>query len=294
MEKPKNKTVVITGTSSGFGKIAVKDFADKGYKVFATMRNIEGKNASNRSELETYSPNITVVEMDVINTESVKRAFDGILQTVGTVDILINNAGIMYIGPAEGYSVALAHEQMDTNYYGLIRVTQAVLPIMRKAGKGLIINTTSVVGRVSFPFGAIYNASKFAAEAYSQCLKYEVANQGIEVILVEPGPFGTGLIGSIKEGDRSEALAENHDLVAMNTKMLEGFSSFFDQPDFPKPQLVSDTYIELAEMGHGTRPTRTVVGLDFGALKINELSQPIQDEAIRGMDMAFMLKTKVN
>lgn len=294
MTNLENQVVIITGTSSGFGKQATKDFAAKGAKVFATMRNTSTKNADNKTELESYSSNISVVEMDVTNDNSVTEAINGILSKEEKVDILINNAGIMYIGVTEAQSVTQAHEQMNTNYYGAIRVMQAVLPNMRKLGKGLIINTTSVVGRVAFPFGGTYNASKFALEAYSQCLKYEVASKGVEVVLVEPGPFGTGLIAGGQEEDRTEVLAENQDLAEMRANMMNGFDQFLSGEEAPKLQDVVDAYVKLAEMEHGTRPTRTVVGLDYGVVKINELTQPIQDGNLKDMGFDFMLETKVN
>ncbi|WP_158278631.1 SDR family oxidoreductase [Rhodohalobacter mucosus] len=287
------KNVIITGSSSGFGLQAAKDFADKGYYVFATMRNPGGKNASVKAELEEHSAQIKVVEMDVTDDSSVQSAFADILAEEGKVDILINNAGIMYVGVTEAYSVEQAHQQMNTNYYGIIRVTQAVLPTMRKAGKGLIINTTSVAGRVSWPFFGTYNATKFAVEGYSQALKYEVAPKGIEVVLVEPGPFGTGLIGSIQPEERTEVVAEYSELNQIKTGMIQQFEHFLNTPDAPQPQLVVDAYLDLAEMERGTRPTRTVVGLDYGAFKMNELTQPLQDEVLNSLQLEFMLETKV-
>jgi NADP-dependent 3-hydroxy acid dehydrogenase YdfG len=115
------KNVIITGSSSGFGLKAVKDFADKGNKVFATMRNPKGKNTEVKKELEAYSSLITVVDMDVTNDTSVKEAMNSILEQAGNINILINNAGIMYIGITEAYSVEQAKWQMETNYYGAIR-----------------------------------------------------------------------------------------------------------------------------------------------------------------------------
>ena len=169
------KRVIITGTSSGFGLKAAKDFADKGYKVFATMRNPDGKNASKKAELAGHSAQITVVDMDVTADASVQQAIGGIIATEGKVDILINNAGIMFLGITEAFSVDQAHEQMNANYYSVIRTMQAVLPVMRKAGSGLIINTSSLVGRISPPFFGTYTATKHALEGYSQALRYEVA-----------------------------------------------------------------------------------------------------------------------
>jgi NAD(P)-dependent dehydrogenase (short-subunit alcohol dehydrogenase family) len=130
----------------------------------------------------------------------------------GPVDILINNAGIMYIGMTEAYSVAQAAEQMDTNYFGAIRAMQAVLPSMRAAGSGLIINTSSIAGRVSVPFFGTYCATKHALEAYSQSLRYEVAPFGIDVALVEPGPFPSNLLAAGKPPARADVLASYGDL----------------------------------------------------------------------------------
>lgn len=156
------KSVVITGTSSVFGFKAAKDFADKGYKVFAAMRNSTTKNIKQRDELTSYSELIKVIELDVTSDESVTLAINQVLTTENKIDILINNAGIMHFGITEAYSIEQAHDLMNTNYYGMIRVTQAVLPNMQKMGKGLIINTSSIAGRLSMPFFATYNASKFA------------------------------------------------------------------------------------------------------------------------------------
>jgi NAD(P)-dependent dehydrogenase (short-subunit alcohol dehydrogenase family) len=286
------KNIIITGSSSGFGLLAAKTFADKGYKVFATMRNPEGKNASTKAELEGHSANITVVDMDVTNDAAVQKAIGGIIAAEGKVDVLINNAGIMYVGVTEAYSVKQAHEQMNTNYYGIIRVTQAVLPAMRKAGKGLIINTTSVAGRVSWPFFGTYNATKFAVEGYTQALKYEVAPSGVEVVLVEPGPFGTGLLDSIQAEARTEVLAEYTQLNEIKTAMITQFGQFLSTPEAPQPQLVVDAYLNLAEMQHGRLPTRTVVGLDYGAVEMCERTQTLQDDVLKSLQLEFMLETK--
>lgn len=128
------KNIIITGSSNGFGLKAAKDFADQGHQVFATMRNPDGKNAVAKAELEAHSPHIKVVDMDITNDASVQEAMASILAAAGNIDILINNAGIMYLGITDAFSVAQAHQQMETNYYGAIRVMQAVLPSMRKAG----------------------------------------------------------------------------------------------------------------------------------------------------------------
>jgi NAD(P)-dependent dehydrogenase (short-subunit alcohol dehydrogenase family) len=283
------KNIIITGSSSGFGLKAAKDFADKGDKVFATMRNPNGKNLKVKTELEEYSSNIKVVDMDVTNDMSVTNAMNTIFSEAENIDILINNAGIMYIGITEAYSVEQAKFQMETNYFGAIRTIQAVLPSMRKAGKGLIINTSSLVGRMSPPFFGTYTATKHALEGYSQALRYEVSPFGVDVVMVEPGPFGTGLLASGQAPAHSEVLDTYGELAGVPTAMGENFAQMLQSEDAPDPQWVVDAYLKLAVTSFGSRPTRTVVGITWGVDKINELTQPIQDNVLKEMQLDSVL-----
>jgi NAD(P)-dependent dehydrogenase (short-subunit alcohol dehydrogenase family) len=283
------ENIIITGSSSGFGLKAAMDFADKGYQVFATMRQPDGKNAEKKAALEAHSAHIKVVEMDVTSDDAVKKAMDHILAAAGDIDILINNAGIMYIGITEAYSVEQARFQMETNYFGAIRTMQAVLPSMRKAGKGLIINTSSLVGRMSPPFFGTYTATKHALEGYSQALRYEVSPFGVDVAMVEPGPFGTGLLASGQVPAHSDALASYGELAGVPTAMGEQFEQMLQSEDAPDPQWVVDAYLKLAELPAGQRPTRTVVGITWGVDEINALTQPIQDRVLKEMQLESVL-----
>jgi NAD(P)-dependent dehydrogenase (short-subunit alcohol dehydrogenase family) len=283
------KNIIITGSSNGFGLKAAKDFSDKGNKVFATMRNPNGKNAHAKAELERLSTKIKVVDMDVTNDASVKEAMSTILAEAGSVDILINNAGIMYLGITEAFSVEQAKFQMETNYFGAIRVMQAVLPSMRKAGAGLIINTSSLVGRISPPFFGTYTATKHALEGYSQALRYEVSPFGVDIVLVEPGPFGTGLLASGQAPAHSEVLETYGDLAGVPAAMGENFAQMLQSENAPDPQWVVDVYLKLAEQPFGSRPTRTVVGITWGTDEINELTQPIQDRILKEMQLDKVL-----
>jgi NAD(P)-dependent dehydrogenase (short-subunit alcohol dehydrogenase family) len=283
------KNIVITGSSSGFGLKAAKDFADEGNKVYATMRKPEGKNAAKKADLEAHSAHIKVVDMDVTSDDSVKKAIAGIIKEAGHIDILINNAGIMYIGITEAYSVEQARFQMETNYFGAIRTMQAVLPAMRKAGKGLIINCSSLVGRMSPPFFGTYSATKHALEGYSQALRYEVSPFGVDVVMVEPGPFGTGLLASGQVPAHSEILETYGELAGVPVAMGEEFTKMLQSEDAPDPQLVVDAYLKLAGMPAGKRPVRTVVGITWGVDEMNELTQPIQDRVLKEMQLESVL-----
>jgi NAD(P)-dependent dehydrogenase (short-subunit alcohol dehydrogenase family) len=283
------KNIIITGSSSGFGLKAAKDFADKGNQVFATMRKPDGKNAEKKAELEGHSDHIKVIDMDVTKKTSVKEAMANILAEAGRVDILINNAGIMYLGITEAFSVEQARFQMETNYFGAIRVMQAVLPNMRKSGDGLIINTSSLVGRMSPPFFGTYTATKHALEGYTQALRYEVSPFGVDIVLVEPGPFGTGLLASGQAPAHSEVLETYGELAGVPIAMGENFAQMLQSEDAPDPQWVVDAYLKLAEMPTGKRPTRTVVGITWGVDEINELTQSIQDRVLKEMQLDTVL-----
>lgn len=282
------KTVVITGASSGFGEGAARAFADRGYRVWGTMRDIDGRNAANKAALEDHSSSISIVEMDVTSDASVEGGFGHILAE-RPVDILINNAGIMYIGMTEAYSTAQAQEQMDTNYFGAIRAMQAVLPSMRAAGSGLIINTSSLAGRVSVPFFGTYCATKHALEAYSQSLRYEVAPFGVDLALVEPGPFPSNLLAAGKPPAHDAVLASYGDLKDVPSAMVSGFADMLASDEAPDPQLVVDAYLTLADAEPGKRPTRTVVGITWGVDELNAFAQPRQDALLKEMQFDTVL-----
>ena len=283
------KNVIITGSSNGFGESAAKIFADSGYRVWATMRESTERNASKKEVLESYSDKITVIELDVTEDESVRDAFSIILREIEKVDVLINNAGIMYTGITEAFSVEQAHTQMNTNYYGAIRATQAVLPGMRKAGNGLIINVSSIAGRIAVPYFGTYCATKFALEAYSQSLRYEVAPYGVDIALVEPGPFSTGLFAAIKKPERSDVIESYGELKNVPNTLFAGFGEMLKNDEFPDPKLVVDAYLSLAESEPGTRPMRTQVGVSWGVDELNRMSQPIQDSILEGLQIADYL-----
>ena len=283
---------MITGSSSGFGEGAAKVFSDAGYRVWATMRDTNGRNASKKKTLENYSGKISVVEMDVSEKDSVREAFSVIFKEIEKVDVLINNAGIMYTGITEGFSVEQAHQQMNTNYFGAIRTTQAVLPGMRKAENGLIINVSSIAGRIAAPYFGTYCATKFALEAYSQSLRYELAPCGVDIALVEPGPFSTGLFGAIKQPERAEVVDSYGELKNIPNALFQGFGDMLSSGVFPDPKLVVDAYLSLAEAEPGTRPVRTQVGVSWGVDDLNRISQPIQDKVLDDLQLADHLGGK--
>jgi NAD(P)-dependent dehydrogenase (short-subunit alcohol dehydrogenase family) len=195
----------------------------------------------------------------------------------------------MCVGRTEAYGSARASEKMNTNYFGAIRTMQAVLPGMRAAGAGLIINTSSIAGRVAVPFFGTYCATKHALEAYSQSLRYEVAPFGIDIALVEPGPFPSNLLAAGKPPARADVVASYGDLGQVPTTMIAGFAQMLASDEAPDPQLVVDAYLDLADAPPGKRPTRTVVGITWGVDEINAFTQPRQDALLKEMQLDTVL-----
>ena len=291
------KNVLITGTSNGFGNLAAKTLSRNGFKVWASMRNTQSRNLSKKQELEEFaieqSLSLKVIDLDVTHQQSIDNAIQTIISEDGKIDILINNAGMMYVGITEAYSIEQAQKQFDVNFFGIIRTTKAVLPYMRERSDGLIINTTSLAGRLSFPYFGLYCASKFAVEAYTQSLRYELAPFGTEVCIVEPGPFGTNLLYSGPREADSHILEQYGEFKSVPQVMLKNFEQFYETADAVPPQLVADTYLDLIKMQKGKRPVRTVVGIDYGTVNYNKLTQPIQDALVKdGLNMENLLSIK--
>lgn len=279
------KKVLVTGSSSGFGYLTTLTLARNGYKVWATMRDSNGKNRAKKSELETIATqenlHITVAELDITSDVSVQELSERITNEEGDLDILINNAGIMYVGITEAYSLEQVQEQFDTNFFGVVRTSKAFLPFLKKSTDGAIINVSSLAGRLVFPYFGIYCASKFALEAYSEALRYELKPLGVEVSIIEPGPFPTGLLYSGPKEDDQIALETYGDMKAVPSAMLQNFGEFFKSEDAPNPQEIADSVLKIIQTEKGQRPIRQVTGIDYGTNEINENISPIQENHIK-------------
>ena len=254
-----NKVIVITGTSSGFGTLMVKTFSKAGHTVIATMRGTKTKNEAIAKELAEL-PGVDALELDVTDDHSVKTAVEYIIERYKKIDVVVNNAGVHGNGFLEGYSVAQFQKTMDINVYGILRVYHEVLPAMRARKEGLIINISSSAGHFALPLQAPYNVSKHAVEALTEGTYAELAAQGIENVLLAPGPFLTELFS--KEGingDR-EGIEDAYGDFFQRTMQQTGekFGVVLNAQK-PNPQLVADAALALIDMAKGTRPLRTAV-----------------------------------
>lgn len=202
-----NKVILITGSSSGIGKETAKYFQSKGWKVIATMRTPEKETELTRLE------NVFVTELDVLKLDTIEKAVNEGIAKFGKIDVLVNNAGYGAYGPLESFSREKILRQFNTNVIGLMDVTKAVLPHFRKNKVGIIINISSMGGKMTFPLGSLYHGTKFAVEGISESLKYEVEQFGGMVKIVEPGAISTDFAGRSLDFNNDENLPEYQSMV---------------------------------------------------------------------------------
>jgi NAD(P)-dependent dehydrogenase (short-subunit alcohol dehydrogenase family) len=253
-----SKTIFITGTSTGFGKLTAITLAKAGHSVIAGMRGIDGKNKNAAKELSALS-NIEVVEIDVTSDASVKAAFKKVLIKYGYIDVLVNNAAVSGFGLLEGYSIDQVKAMFEVNFYGVLRTYQAVLPTMRKAKNGLIINLSSGASGHTLPFMIPYLASKFGVESITEGLQEELSEYGIENVSIQPGVYPTEMNNGSKAGvhaDKADIIAEYGDIAAQKFNAL-GTALFSKMAEFKMdPQTIADGILELVNMKKGSRPLR--------------------------------------
>jgi len=276
------KVILITGTSSGFGNLTAKTLARDGHKVYATMRDSEGKNADSAKKLSDID-NIKVLDLDVTDDNSVNETVKKIIEAEGKIDVVVNNAGITGMGITEAFTIEQAKQLFDVNTLGPLRVDRAVLPQMRKQKSGLIIQISSVVGRIVMPYFGAYIASKFAVEAIAQTYSMELAPFGVESVIIEPGGYPTEIFDKMFMPGDQQILAEYGDMAKAPEKMLEDMGEMFKGPDAPKPQLIADAVKKLVDTDAGKRPLRTVVDVMTGQITedLNKASDKAQAEMMK-------------
>lgn len=278
-----SKSILITGASTGFGRHTAEALAKHGHQVFASMRDVSGRN---RGDLKTKG--ISVVDIDVTDDDSVARGVASVIEAAGGLDVVINNAGIGAAGVSEAFGIDQVQRIFDVNVFGIQRTLRAVLPTFRAQGEGLIINIGSILGRVTFPFFGHYGASKFAVEALTDSYRYELSQLGIDVVLIQPSNYPTEIFGSAQPARDSDRAAGYGELGGIPEKMVGTLMELFASDNAPDPQDVAQTIATVIAQPAGQRAPRSVVGEAFGADALNAQAAGVQAQLIEGLGLGFL------
>lgn len=273
------KNVILTGSSSGFGLQAAKTIAAQGHTVYATMRDIKGRNAASALELGSWAADhkarIEVVELDVTNESSVKKAIAQITKSSGgVIDVLVNNAGLYYIGITEALTMEQTEQLFQVNVLGADRMIKAVLPYMHKQQDGLIINITSIQARNWIPVVSTYNATKAALDALSVGYHYELKSAGIDLVTIQPGIYETTDIvnKSLQPGNPAAEAYYGENMI----RLKHTIRSLFDpREDSTDPAEVAEAMLSLMNTPKGKRPLWTIVGFPMADV-LDEINQSVK------------------
>ncbi|MGH9950063.1 MAG: SDR family oxidoreductase [Nitrososphaeraceae archaeon] len=286
MGNKQQQIALVTGSSSGIGFETSLRFAQNGIYTYASMRNL-----SKSDEILGYARKdnlpLKILRLDVADEESISKAIDKIISQKGRIDIVVNNAGYSLLGPLEQLHINEIKEEFETNFFGIIKLIQSVLPIMRKQGYGRIINISSLAGRIGFPFSSAYVSSKFALEGLVESLRYEVQPYGILVSLIEPGVIKTNFVNNMKLGKNvitsSNSSNDDSPYVEIIQKRISAF-----KPRFEKGSSTSEVADMVLQAVTSDNPkARYLVGED--ALKMMEKRRNTTDEEFARLVMNSVL-----
>lgn len=287
--------VLITGTSGGFGKLTVDALIGKGHTVVASMRGIDGKN---KAQADAYrAQGVSVVEIDVTNDESVDSGVRQAQELVGGLDVVVNNAGVGVVGVQETFTAEDWQTLFNVNVFGVQRVNRAVLPYMRKTGKGLLVHVSSILGRVTMPFYGPYNASKWALEAMVENYRTELSGFGVDAVIVEPGGYATDFFANLIAPSDTKRVEQFSEMNAQSESFLKGFAEALASNPNQKPEQVADAIVNLIETPAGQRAFRTVVdnmGMGDAVRPYNDAHEKVTSGLYEAFGMGQMLKLKTD
>lgn len=251
------KVAVVTGSSTGIGFETSITLARNGFHTYATMRKLEGEKTKPVTEVaKSENLQLQAIELDVDNDKSVADAINTIVEERKRIDVLINNAGYGLGGALEDSSMDEIKAQFETNFFGAVRATKAVLPVMRRQGEGKIVNITSMGGRIAIPLSSSYHGSKFALEGLSESIQYELEPVGIKVILIEPGAVGSNFWKNIKIAKSSSD--SNSPYSQFGNRILKAYKEM--EQNTISPSVVANTILDAVTSNNPQ--LRYVVGED--------------------------------
>jgi NAD(P)-dependent dehydrogenase (short-subunit alcohol dehydrogenase family) len=288
-----SKKILITGASGGFGKLTVEKLIANGHKVAAGMRDVNGRNKNTADALSALGA--IIIELDVTNDDSVINGVGKAIENLGGLDVLMNNAGIGSAGMLEFFTTDDFRKLYEVNVFGVQRMNRAVVPFFRNQKSGLIIYTSSLLGRIALPFYGLYQTTKWALEALAENYRVELSTFGIENCIVEPGGFPTAF-GENLMFPTDTSQAENYgDFIHAPQKMGENFGNVLANNPQQDPQRVADAFAELIDKPFGEKPFRTTVdfiGMGDHVEKYNEQLAQITTGLYTNFGIAGMLSVK--
>jgi len=254
------RTILVTGSSSGFGRLTVETLARQGYVVFTGMRAVAGRNAPAAGELRALAEReqlaLQIVDLDITDDAPVERAIASLVDITGRLDVVVNNAGVAYSGPLGAFTPEQVQQQFETNVFGMLRVNRAALSHMRRQGGGLLLQMGSIAGRVALPFLGLYGATKFALEGLTESYRDELAPFGIDAAIIEPGTYPTPI-------DAKHQVAADTERAALYQAGMDAFMTPFYAENRsatpPEPREVADAVARVIALPAGERPLHTVV-----------------------------------
>ena len=286
--------ILITGATGGFGLLTVQQLKKDGHIVVGTGRDISNRNKSKATEIENLGAK--VIEVNVTDESSISQGVENAIELMGGIDVLINNAGVGVLGLTETFTPDDMKRIFDVNVFGVHRMNRAVLPFMRKQTKGLIINISSLLGRITIPFYGPYNASKWALEALTENYRTEVSQQGIEVCIVEPGGYPTTFIDHLVRPSDKERSSSYGQMGQMAEGFLKGFEQALAANPSQDPANVAKAIAALVSTPFGTRPFRTIVdnmGMGEAVKEYNANLGKITERIYGNYGIANLLRVKM-
>jgi len=287
-------TIFLTGAAGGFGRLTANTLIDQGHKLVATMRDPAGRNSEVAKALTARGA--MVVNMDVTDDASVEAAIAQVGQALGSPDVVINNAGLGAHGLQESFTADDLKRLFDINLFGVHRVNRALLPAWRDRRSGLMINISSLLGRVTMPFYGPYNASKWALEALSENYRTELSSFGIDVCIVEPGGYPTSFIDNLMRPSDASRQASYGPMADAAAQTLKHFEGVLAATPAQNPQRVADAIAALIALPRGERPLRTTVdalGMGAAVNGYNDALAGLTADLYKNFGMAHMLKTQI-
>ena len=292
------KIILITGSTDGIGLETAKLLAAAGHTILLHGRSSSKLEAAAETVRGVTGAGIVeAYKADLSRVSEVQELAKAVAAKHETLDVLINNAGVGSHGLQEDFSVADFQRLFDINVFGVQRMIRAVLPEMRARESGLILNISSLLGRIALPFYGPYNATKWAVEAMSENYRVELSQLGVDVAVVEPGGFPTAFIGNLMHPSSHDRSATYGPLGDAPKAALEGFAAFLEANPQQSPQLVADAVVDIVSAAPGTRRFRTEVDM----VGMGDLVKPMNDQLAEAskslftnLGMADMLNLKVN